>query len=725
MNQEELLKEFEIPTYEAWKEAAIVALKGVPFEKKLITQTYEGIDLQPIYNKSDRDKVGYVAESLPGSFPFVRGNCSSGYKHHSWDISQEIGYPLPKAFNEAARYDLERGQDALTIRVCNCRTLFGSCKCKVSTDEKYTANADIENTICPAVHITDLKDMEDALNGIDLTKTPIYFLTTCPAPYSFELATLFCSYCLKHGINPSEVKVNFGFDFISQLARQGKLDNPIDYMLNEVAAIMRMVSGNSPKSNTISVDGTVYHNSGANATQEIAYSIATAVFYIREMLNRGLDINTVAKNIHFNLSVGVKFFIEISKLRAAKVVWAKIVKEFGGDEDAQKMRVHAFTSRIDKTKFDPYVNMLRGTTEGLAAALAGVSSLHVSTFDEEIGLASSFSRRIARNIQSILKEEAHILDTIDPAGGSYYIETLTDQFVTAIWDIFRNVEKEGGILAALKNESIQNAIAAIVAKRENNIALRKDTILGTNKYPNLAEQPVDNLTTFTHAEIDAHVREAEARKKAVSYREITEAFLSDKNKADEMIAKGNVAAELMMKAYQEGASMMDLFKSKPQEKMEIRPIPAFRMAAAFERLREAAIAYKAKNGKAPELYFANFGTLKQYKGRADFSTDFFAVGGFNIRQGAGYANAEDGIKDIANIAAPAVVICSMDDIYPEVVPSFVQELKKQQPHVKVILAGLPTEHVEAFKAAGVDEFIHIKSNVYETVSGLMKNLGVL
>jgi methylmalonyl-CoA mutase len=705
-NQKELLAEFSIPTYQEWRKAAEDTLKGVPFEKKLITKTYENIDLQPIYNEIDKDKVAYLSDSLPGSFPFSRGIHIVGYKKHAWKISQAYSYPLPSMFNKALKEDLEHGQDGIAISVCNCTPLYEHCQC--DPDNIWT------NYVCSGVQINDIKDFEELFNGIDITKYTITFLPTCPCLYSFELAMLFFAYCSKNNIDKSVLKVNFGYDLTHSIVRGGELQNPVEISFDEMAALVKLCTETGKKLSAISIDGCTYHNSGANATQEIAYSMATGVMYVRELLNRGLNIDDIAKNIHFNFSSGVKFFIEISKLRAARVIWAKIIKEFGGNEKSQKMKIHAFTSKIDKTKYDPYVNILRGTTEGLAAVLAGVNTLHVGTLDEELdGMPSDFSRRVARNIQNILKDEAHILDTIDPAGGSYYIETLTDAFVTESWKIFQNIEKIGGISYALFTGKIQTDIAEVVKKRNENVATRKDTVLGTNKYPNLMEAPVENMIKVEKSVVDNHFVEVKKRKKDVDAKSIHSTDWKDR-------------ANKMIRAFTEGAIIADIYSAKPTcDDIKCTPVPTYRAAALFEKLRKAAEDYKIKNGKAPQIYFECFGTLKQYKLRADFSTDFFAIAGFEITMGQGFATAQDAIASIGKINAPIVVICSTDDIYSEIVPVYAVELKKQKPNVKIILAGLPKDYADAFKQAGVDDFIHIKSNVYNTLAGLFKTIGVM
>jgi methylmalonyl-CoA mutase len=705
LDQKELLSEFAIPTYEQWREAAVAALKGVPFEKKLITKTYEGIDLQPIYNESDRDKVAYLGESLPGGFPFTRSDCATGYKAKSWTVSATYTYPTPVEMNKALKEDLERGQTGIRISVCQCRPSANDGCC--SKDDKTCT--------CPNLRLNDIKDFEDLFAGIDITKYQIDFTINCPTPTYLELATLFVAYCDKHNIDKSKLKVNFGYDFFRFLVRHGSLNNTAENYLDDLAGLVKLCLECGAGFSAIAIDGCTYHNSGANALQEIAYAVAEGVFYIKAMLEHNFGIDDVAKQIQFNFSSGVKFFTEIAKMRAAHVMWAKIIKAFDGNESSSKMIVRAFTSEVDKTVFDPYVNILRGTTEGLAAVLADANTIAVGTFDEELGLPTDFSRRIARNIQCILKEEAHMLDTIDPAGGSYYVETLTDSFVVEGWKVFQSVEKDGGILKSIEDGKIQEAIGKIVAERNKNISFRRDVVLGTNKYPNLAEKPVENIKQVEASVSDAHWKEAQARRKNVDVSSI-------------YTAKWNERANKMIEAYKNGALLNDILLAKGEKEPMIKcnALKPFRSAELFEGLREASDIYKSKSGKAPQIYFECFGQLKQYKPRADFSTDFFAIAGFEITMGKGFLTADEAIKELGNIKSQIVVLCSADDIYPEVVPAYAKAFKATYPNAKLIVAGLQKDEVAAeFKAAGVDDFIHIKSNVYQTLADLLKFIGVM
>lgn len=702
--QNNFLEDFDIPTYEEWRKAAEATLNGVPFEKKLITKTYEGIDLQPIYNLSDIQTLQYLTESLPGEGSFNRSTRASGYKSNAWEVSQEISYPFPEMFNQAVKSDLDRGQTALNIRV--------------NAEYALTGKA---SSAFGGLMIANIDDMGKALNGVCLESTPVYFK---PNAFGFELAGIFAAYCAKNNVDLKKVKVCFGLDPLVQALHCGKAEVAPAKIMDDAAELIKWAKDNAPMAKVITIDGEVFHNAGANAVQELAYIIAAGVNAIKELMHRGVSAEDACKAIAFNFSVGARFFTEIAKVRAARAVWAKIVSEFGASAEAQKMYIMTFTSKVNKTKFDPYVNLLRGTTEALSAVLAGAESVHVSQFDEELGLPSDFSRRISRNIQSVLKHEAHLMDTIDPAGGSYYLETLTDQIAVKAWDLFRNIEKEGGLVSSLKAGTVHNQIKAVVAEREKNLAFRKDSLLGTNKYPNLIEKPVDNLTIITDAEMAAAVSNADKalgkRNKSnveAKLKAYNSAFMSDRTKS--------FAA--LVDAANEGVTIGELLSgvSTSADSLEIAPLAQYRMGTSFEALRLSAEAFKAKTGKAPQIGLVNFGALKEFKPRMDFSTDFFSVGGFEMVASEGFATAQDAVAKMSGENFPIMVICSTDLKYPEVVPEFAKAIKAAKPNLRLVLAGLPKDYVEEFKAAGVDEFIHVKANNYEILSSLLKEIGVL
>lgn len=709
MSQEKrFLEEFEIPSYEDWKKAAEETLGGAPFEKKLITKTYEGIDLKPLYSLADIESLEYLVENMPGEYAYTRGKSRIGYKKHAWEISQEINYPQPELFNTAARKDLNCGQTALNI----------------SINEEFAAKNINSNKEClsnGSLLVSDLNDLEKAFSGININEVPVCFK---PNTLGFELAALFAAYCKNNKIDLNSIKVNFGLNPLNELIKNGKSGVAPAKLLDDAALLINWAKENAANANVISVDAEVYHNGGSNSIQELAFALSTGVYLINELMRRGLEIDEIATRIVFNFSIGARFFTEIAKFRAARLLWARIIKEFGGNEESQKMTLMARTSKVNKTKFDPFVNMLRGTSEAMAGVLAGVDALHVGTFDETLGLPSDFSRRIARNIQSIILNESHLTDTIDPAGGSWYLETLTNEIAQKVWDLFRKVESKGGILNALIEGFPQAEINAIKSQRVSNLAGRRESLLGTNKYPNLTEKPVENLTIFAANEADKYVNDYSSRLNnrnnaeiETKVKEFNKYFSSDRSKS----------MEAAINAVAAGATIAELLNASSihNDNISIEPIKEFRSGEIFEEMRLAATEYKAKTGKLPQVCLVNFGALKEFKGRNDFSSDFFSVGGFEIVSSEGFNDAASAMTYVGTTDYSIYVVCSTDDRYPNVVPEFASALKQSKPKAKLVLAGLPTDYVEQFKSAGVDEFIHIKANIYELLSSLLKEIGVL
>jgi methylmalonyl-CoA mutase len=699
--------EFTAPTYEEWRKEAEVTLKGAPFEKKLVTKTYEGINLQPIYMRADGDKIK-ESNSFPGFAPFVRGGNVLGQHLGGWEISQEFAFSTPREFNAAVRTDLERGLTAVNI-----------------TLDQATRNGDDPDSAKAGevgkggLSIATLKDLTRALEGIDLTRVPLFVRSGASGlPFAALLFAL-----AKQNKRPlAELRGCIEMDPIGVISHEGSLPQSFDEAYREMAILTGWAAKNAPKLQTICVHARAWHEGGGNAVQELAFAMATGAEYLRELTKTGLDINVVAPRIRFAFTVGTQFFTEIAKLRAARLLWAQVVAAFGGNEESQRLSLHVRTSVRNKTVCDPYVNMLRTTTEAFAAVLGGADSLAVAPFDEVIRQPDDFSRRIARNTQIILQKESHLDHVIDPAGGSWYVETFTNQLSTEAWNLFQKVESQGGIRKSLEANFPQEAIAAIAKERVKAVQTRKDVIVGVNMYPNLKEKPLEVRLPDLIAIYKR--RSAELAEFRTSSDQVEQTGVLDKlsqllDSAPERVMDAAIAAVLS------GASLGEItrtIRSRDAQRPTIKPVCIFRVSEQFEHLR-AITDEKATQGKRPKVFLAVFGPLKQFKPRADFSSGFFQVGGFEIiYPKKGFATVDEAVKAALEADSKITVICSTDETYPELVPPFAKAIKAADSSRKVILAGYPTEQIEAFKAAGVDDFIHIRANVYQVLSDLLKKV---
>ena len=391
LNEEnQLFSEFPVPTYQEWRKAVEKSLKGASFEEKLVSKNYEGISLQPMYRQEDIEGLSHLS-SLPGAVPYVRGTRALGYQEKPWEVSQELVYSTPKEFNEAAKNDLQRGQTMLNL-VLDQASALGQ-----DPDQALP-----ENVGRGGVSISSLKDFNQALEGIDLEQTPLLIQAGCAG---LPVYSMLVTHAGQAGLNISKLRGCVGMDPLGTLAKEGTIPFSLKKAYDFMASFTFWAKDETPELQTILVQGDPFHNAGGNAVQELAFALASGVEYVRGMQERGLSIEEIAPRMLFSFSIGSNFFMEIAKLRAGRLLWSKIIDAFGGNEEAQKMTIHARTSSWTKTVYDPYVNMLRGTAEAFAAIIAGVDSLHVSPFDEAVRPADEFSRRIAEIRKSFWKKK--------------------------------------------------------------------------------------------------------------------------------------------------------------------------------------------------------------------------------------------------------------------------------------------------------------------------------
>ena len=693
--QQPLMSDFAPHSKEEWRDAVDKLLKGKSYEKIMLTKTYENITLDPIYRKDDWEKLDHISE-LPGSGNKIRHNDVNGYQNNPWQIAQEIAYPTTEECNQALLNDLNRGQNAINL------VLDEATKSGLDPDQ-----ANEQQVGRNGVSIASLQDIEDLFKNISQEAIDIQI-------QAHSIALPICSLVAAHLRNQNVEMKNIhgcvGMDPLSELAKDGSICLSLEQAFKEMFYLTKWAAKNSPQMRTIVIDTIPYHEAGASAVEEIAISLSTAITYIREMLQKGIHINVIAKHIQFNFAIGSNFFMEIAKFRAARMVWAKVLEEFGAKEDAQKMYIHAKTSSFNKSQTDIYVNMLRTTTEAFSAVMGSVDSIHVSSFDEIVRKPSEFSRRISRNQQLILKEECHFDHVTDPAGGSWYIESLTSLLADKIWVTFQKIEEDGGMLNALQNNTIQNMLAEIAETRKANIAKRKDVFVGVNMYANPLEKGIEQSE-------DEYAETVNDRmEKIVNLRKDIEIHINYEN----------VFASLI-KAFQNGATLgqvVDVLRAEEDEWPHIEAIKQFRITEMFEELRANINHFIKKGNDKPEILLVKFGNLKQYKARTDFSRGFFEVGAFDVKESEVFTNPQVAAQKIVEQKDKIVVLCSSDDAYPEIVPSFLEQFNESNKPI-IVLAGYPKDHIENFKKAGIDYFIHLRANAYDILSSIQKSIGVI
>ncbi len=674
---------FPAPTYEDWKKEAEVLLKGAPFDKIMKTNTVEGITLEAIYNAEDIKDISYL-DSKSGEFPFVRGTNFVEKQVKGWAIQQELSVKNLKEWNTITLNDLNKGQNSLRIKLNNAL-----CQRKLLTETKK------EELFDNGLPIYNYHNFKTILKDISINHLTVDFEAGCSA---LSLFAMLKKYLDENNLSLSDLKGSIAGDFIKVLAENGKLNCSMPHLLDEIALVTKTVNESKSALKTILIDLSVYNNSGSSAVEDLALMCSTVVFYVDELQKRGLNPDDIFSKMTFVFSVGTNLFMEISKLRAARYLFAQIADYYGVTHENAKMRMHVKTSEYTKTAFDPWVNILRTSTEAFSAVLGGCDSLNISTFDFLNKESDEISRRIARNQQIILLEEAHLNAVNDPAGGSYYVEALTNELIQKSWAYFVSIEEKGGILESLKAGSIQDRMNQSHQFRSTQAEIRKDVLVGTSMYANLDEKKLENKSS-----------------------EITEDFQS--------IGSVEESTELSLKAITDSLAnkSIDIINSnlcnKKEDGLEIISIPKRRLAEPFEYLRNASEKYKNSTGHRPKALFANIGDVIKNKPRYDFCVGFFEPAGFDCITHDSFENADEVLKNIND--ENVIILSSTDDMYPIIVPEFAKKLKEQYPEKVLVLAGYPKEHIKAFTEAGVDFFIYMKVNVIQTITQIMKKTGVL
>ena len=613
-NKEKLFTEFQAPTTQEWLDKIQVDLKGADFNKKLVWRTNEGFNVQPFYRREDVLKLK-TPESLPGEFPFVRGNHKDD---NTWYVRQDIFADDAQKANEKALDILNKGVDSL-----------GFCIPGDKVDATFVDTL-LSGIICECVEVN---------------------FCTCKA-HTLELVNILKAYFEEKGYDKEKLVGSIDFDPIEKLVVKGK---NVLKVLEDAPKIVEALK-DYPHFRCITVNSVALNNAGAYIVQELGYALAWGNEYLQQLTDAGVDIDLAAKKVKFNMGVSENYFMELAKFRAARMLWAQIVKQYEPKCDcACKMVVNAITSEYTQTLFDSYVNLLRSQTEAMSATLGGIHSLVVTPFDLPYEQPNDFSERIARNQQLLLKEESHFGQVVDPGAGSYYIEHLTNSLAVEAWKIFLQVEEDGGFLEAAKAGKIQDVINATNDKRHADAAKRKEFILGTNQFPNFTEKS-DGKTP----------------------------------------RKGCCGCA----AKEEG---------------EFKSVSSTRLAADFEDLR-----IHTENTRVPVAFMLTIGNLAMRQARAQFSCNFLACAGYKVIDNLGFKTVEEGVDAALEAGADIVVICSSDDEYAEyAIPAF----KYLDGRAMFVVAGAPA-CMEDLKAAGIENFVHVRCNVLDTLKEYNAKLGI-
>jgi methylmalonyl-CoA mutase len=638
-SKEKLFSEFPPISTEQWMGKIVTDLKGADFDKKLVWKTNEGFDVRPFYRAEDIEDFK-TTESLPGETPFVRGT----KKDNNWFIRQDIEVNDMKQANAKALAIIGKGVTSLGF--------------EISRDDVSEENIAL------------------LLNGIDPETIELNF-STC-SRCSVRLIRILAGYFKEKNYDLTKIHGSVNLDFIGRTLRRGVVrEEWIEQMVEAIGAAseLRLFK-------VIAVNAYLFNNAGSFIAQELGYALAWGNELLSRLVEAGVNPTFAAKKIKFNWGIGSNYFFEIAKFRAARWLWAEIVRAYSptchydcpseGPNNAcrcaGKMNIFARTSSFNQTVFDAYANLLRTQTEAMSASIAGVNSLLVTPFDESFKTPDEFSERIARNQQLLLKEECHFDKITDASGGSYYIESLTQSMAKEAWKIFLEAE-EKGFYESVKAGEIQAVVNESAEKRFKAVAQRREILLGTNQYPNFTEEANDKISKV----------------------------------------------EPMDCCHEPATGTLN---SK-------------RLAEDFETLRLTT----ERSGKEVKAFMLTIGNLAMRLARSQFSSNFLACAGYKIIDNLGFETVAQGVEAARKAGADIIVLCSSDDEYATYAPEAHRLIeaslsppeggKKGAPlnppkggkKELLIVAGAPA-CMEDLKAQGITNFINIKSNVLETLQQL-------
>lgn len=606
--KEKLFDQFPPISTAEWKAKVEADLKGAPFDKKLVWRTNEGFNVQPMYRLEDIENLA-TTNSLPGEYPYLRGTRTD----NDWLVRQEIIADTPEEANRIALDVLTKGVTSLGFKV-----------------QEPTAET-----------------VATLLNGIDTSKIEVNF--SCCLKKALPLAQALVAYVKAQG-TAETFKGSIDFNPFKKPLRKGTAFAP-DQLVEMSCALLDAVK-DVRGLRVLAVDSDMLSNAGAYIYQELGYALACGADWMTLLTEAGRNAAEVACRIKFNMGVSSNFFMELAKFRAARMLWAQIVAQYKPEcECAAKMKAHATTSRFNQTLYDAHVNLLRSQTESMSAALAGVDSITVTPFDTPFKTPDEFSERIARNQQHLLKEESHLDKVIDPAGGSYYVETLTVAIAKEAWKLFLDVEEKGGFLACCNDGDVQKAVRESAEKRHTDVAKRKEILLGTNQYPNVNEMAADKIVEL----------------------------------------QGSLSCPC------HGGSGCENENS----------LPTKRASSDFEDLRLATEAA----AKRPKVFMLTIGNLAMRLARAQFSGNFFGCAGYEIIDNLGFNTVEEGVDAALEKGADIVVLCSSDDEYAEYAPAAFKYLNGR---AEFVVAGAPA-CMDELKAQGINDYVHVRCNVLDTL----------
>ena len=668
----------EHPDLQKWKELATKQLRGKPLEG-LNWNTPEGILVKPLYTAEDIEGMEHV-NTLPGFAPYVRGPMATMYAGRPWTIRQYAGFSTAKESNAFYRRNLAAGQTGLSVA-------FDLATHRGYDSDHPRVTGDIGKA---GVAIDSIEDMKILFDQIPLDKVTVSMTmngAVLPVMAGYIVAAE------EQGVKHEQLGGTIQNDILKEYLTRNTYIYPPEPSMRIVSDIIGYCSKNMPKYNTVSISGYHMMEAGADSVLQTAFTLADGIEYVKAALAAGLDIDAFAPRLSFFFGVGMNFFMEIAMLRAARFLWHKLMRQFGPKNSKSLMlRTHVQTSGWSLTEQDPYNNIIRTTLEALAAALGGTQSLHTNSFDEAVGLPTDFSARIARNTQIVIQEESQICHVIDPLGGSYYVEALTDGIIKEAEKIIREVEEMGGMAKAIESGMPKMRIEEAAARKQARIDQGKDIIVGVNKYQVEEKSPMDVLEVpeAVRDEQVARLKEIKTKRNNAEVRRTLEAITH-------AAESGGNLLEACIPAVRARATVGEI--SDAMEKVFSRFIATtqcisgayaeeYANSEIFKAVRKRTDDFSEKNGRRPRILVTKMGQDGHDRGIKVIATAFADLG-FDVDIGPMFQTPEEAAQMAVENDVHVVGVSSLAAGHKALVPQLIECLKeKGGDDINVVVGGV-------------------------------------
>ena len=700
-------------TLDDWRALAAKDLKGADPES-LTWETPEGIKVKPLYTAADLEGLETLG-SLPGFAPFTRGPRATMYAGRPWTLRQYAGFSTAEESNAFYRANLAGGQKGLSVAF------------DLATHRGYDSDHPrvVGDVGKAGVAIDSVEDMKILFDGIPLDEMSVSMTmngAVLPVLAGYIVAAE------EQGVGPEKLSGTIQNDILKEFMVRNTYIYPPEPSMRIVADIIGYTSQHMPRFNSISISGYHMQEAGATCVQELAFTLADGVEYVRAAQSKGLDVDAFAPRLSFFFAIGMNFFMEIAKLRAARFLWAELMQKHFQPKDPRSLmlRTHCQTSGVSLTEQSPYNNVVRTAVEALAAALGGTQSLHTNALDEAVALPTPFSARIARNTQLILQEETGITNVVDPLAGSYYVESLTASLVAEARKLIDEVEDLGGMTKAVESGMPKLRIEESAARRQARIDRGEEVIVGVNKYRAEADDPVEILDIDNTSVRDQQVKRLE-KIRATRDRKAVEAALADLTQAAKD-GSGNLL-DLSVKAARVRATVGEisdaLEKVYTRHRAVIRSVTgiygsAYEGDEGFQRIQSEVKAFEAEDGRRPRMLVVKLGQDGHDRGAKVIATAFADIG-FDVDVGPLFQTPEEAARQAVENDVHIVGVSSQAAGHKTLVPQLLESLKQQGADDIIVICGgvIPPQDYDMLMKAGVSAIYGPGSNIPHAASEIL------